>query len=243
MKPTFKYLFLFLAIALAAACNNSAPEGEKVESGEAVEESPATENLGSISYAVNTGKSYITWVGAKAFTGTRHTGKVYLQDGLLSVDNGQLTGGSFTINMTSLEDTDLEGEKKQKLETHLKSGDFFEVEKFPAADFVITSVEAVNDSTSKVTHRITGNLTMKDISRSITIPAQVSLAQSEMSALTPSFVIDRTEWDVMYNAGVLGTAKDNIIKDEVSLQIMLIANPQKAANTPAEEETTEEPVQ
>lgn len=224
MRTSIKY-FLFLAgLSLLAACNN-APEGEKVQSGAAAE-TTAEAGEGAVTFAVNTQKSYVNWVGSK-LVGSKHNGKVKLQEGELIVADGQLTGGSFTLDMTSIDDESQEGESKAKLERHLKSGDFFEVEKFPTAVFTITGVETANEPNSNITHRITGNLTMKDITKSITIPASITVGQSELSGMTPSFVIDRTEWNVMFNAGVLGTAKDNIINDEIALQVMLIATRNK----------------
>ncbi len=44
--------------------------------------------------------------------------------------DGLIIGGTFIVNMKSLNVQDLTGEWKEKLEGHLRSDDFFSVEKF-----------------------------------------------------------------------------------------------------------------
>ena len=209
---------MILALALMLAACGAAPEGEQVEAQEAVETTaPAVE---TVSVAVDTDASMINWVGAK-FTGDQHTGTIQIAEGNLMTSDGNLVGGNFTIDMNTIEVTDETPEAgKNKLVGHLSTGDFFEVEKFGTASFEITSVEAI-EGNAEATHKITGNLTMKDISKSITIPAMVSITESGISAKTPQFVIDRTQWGVMYGSTAAGALKDKAIKNEIALQINL----------------------
>ena len=225
MRTLIKISFLFLFAGGFFACNN-APEGQKVESGEAVETN--TETSEAVTYTVNTERSLINWTATKAI-GNGHTGNAKLTNGTLKIKDGKLVGGSIELDMNSIAPTDLEGEKKAKLESHLKTNDFFEVEKFPTGNFEIASVTPVSDNPD-ITHNITGNLSMKGISKSVTIPANIAIAENEISAVTPNFTINRTDWGIQYNSGILGTAKDKIINDEVGLQIQLSASPQQAAN-------------
>ncbi len=215
-----KALFFSALMGLTLVSCGEAPQGEKAEAKEAVETS-MEENSEAIAYRVDTEGSTIQWEGSK-LVGDRHVGTIALQEGELKVKDGQLVGGKFTLDMNSINDQDLEGAKKKKLETHLKSGDFFEVEKFPTGTFEIVAVDAVGDNPD-ATHEITGNLTLKGITKSITIPAQVTFNERGIAATTPQFTIDRTQWDVIFNAGALGTAKDKIIRDEVGLKIDLMA--------------------
>ncbi len=78
----------------------------------------------------------------------------------------QLVGGSFVLDMTSINSTDLTGEYQQKLNGHLKNGDFFEVEKFPTATFKITGVKKNNDKIYN--SLVTGNLTVKGKKNAVT---------------------------------------------------------------------------
>lgn len=211
---------LFLALAfLVAACGGS-PEGETVEAQEAVE--TAAPVAAATTMGVDTEASVINWVGAKII-GKQHTGTIKLSDGQLSVQDGKLVGGNFTIDMATMENTDLpDAATKAKLVGHLSAGDFFEVETYPKATFEITSVEEAKGMEG-VSHKITGNLTMKDITKSVTIPAMVTMAGGTVQATTPQFTIDRTAWGVKYGSTAAGVLKDEAIDDMIGLSINLSA--------------------
>ena len=215
-------LFVCAIAALAfTACNNG-PEGQKVSSEEAVDVKQEA-SITAEEYSVNLDASQVDWIGSK-FTGDQHNGFLKLSAGNLSVENGNIKGGSFTIDMNSLTDTDLpEDGGKAKLEGHLKSGDFFDVANFPTGKFEIAEVSAA-DNNPAITHNIKGNLTLKNITKSITIPAKVSMENGTLKAVTPQFTINRTEWDVKYGSGLLGVAQDKAINDNVALVINLVAN-------------------
>ena len=218
MKFLNQFLFFLLAGSLLTACNSGA-EGEKVEAGDAVANvSVAGEGT---RYAVDASASSINWTGSKP-TGN-HMGTLNITDGFLTATDNTITGGEFNLDMTSITVTDLEGEQKASLEGHLKTGDFFEVEKYPTGKFVIVSATPVSGKPG-VTHEITGNLTMKGITKSVTIPAQVAMRGDVISAVAPDFKIDRTQWNVQYNSpGLASTAKDKIIYDEIGLNLELKA--------------------
>lgn len=213
-----KNLLMFASLLVFVACGQ-APTGERVEAQDAQEATAPTETAKTL--AVDTQQSTISWVGSKKI-GDQHTGTIGLADGSLSVEGGQLTGGKFTIDMSKLTNTDLEGEYQQKLVGHLMSDDFFAVGTYPTTTFEITSVEAVTDNTD-ATHNITGNLTMRETTKSITIPAKVSMTDGGIIATTPDFVINRTDWGVSFGSSTLGVVGDNIINDEIGLQITLTA--------------------
>jgi polyisoprenoid-binding protein YceI len=146
-----------------------------------------------------------------------------LKSGNINVADGNITGGKFTIDMASITDTDLAPDDgKADLEGHLKSDDFFDVAKYPEGVFEITSVEKVSDKPD-ATHTITGNLTLKGVTKSVSIPASVVISNGQLAAKTPQFVIDRTQWGVQYGSGALGLAQDEIINDEVGLQLAIKA--------------------
>lgn len=225
MNTTIKFLLAFCCVVVLAACGN-APAGEKVEAEEAVE-TPTETSSTAISYNIDTEASQVNWIGAKP-TGDQHTGLIKLNSGELFVENGNITGGTFELDMNSIAVLDEMGDKmKAKLEGHLKTGDFFEVEKFATGKFEIASV-AVAEGVEGATHNVTGNLTLKDITKSVTIPVKVELSENGLAASTPAFTINRTEWDVMYNSGVIGTVKDKLINDDVALTLTLSASPQQA---------------
>jgi len=199
----------FLLIGLMASCT-SAPEGKKVEAEAKKEVKTAVKGT---NYSVDTAGSFINWTGKKIAYG--HSGNLKLSNGKLSVSNGNIVAGKFDIDMTSINCTDLEGDKKADLEGHLNGTDFFDVEQFKTGSFVITSVTP-ETTTPDVTHNVTGNLTLKGVTKSVTIPASIAIVDNTLSAVTPAFTTNRTEWGINYSSGILGPAKDKIINEPAS---------------------------
>ena len=186
-----KLLFIAVIATSFAACNSNS--AKKVETTE--KQTAATTD--GTAYAVDS-TSTVIWTGTKP-TG-KHTGTFKISEGSFNVKDGALTGGTFIINMASLSNQDLAGdpESKGKLEGHLKSPDFFDVAKYPTAKFEITGVEPNTDSTKKnITHIIKGNLTLKDSTKNIAIPARVTVDTKTLSA-DATFSIDRTLWGINY---------------------------------------------
>ena len=208
-------------LVFAAAVTACGPSGTEVESSAAVTADNTVAN--STSFTVDTSASTIEWEGTKLI-GSGHHGVIPIDQGTLMTDNGQLVGGTFTLNVARLENRDLDGEGKGKLEGHLKSADFFDVANHPTATFEITSVVPA-EGQADYNHSITGNLTIKGTSRSITIPAMISMDGDQITATTPDFVIDRTEWGMQYGSGsgAIELAQDKVINDEVGLKLNLVA--------------------
>ncbi len=207
----------FLLATFAVACGG--PQGEKAQTGDAQE---VTADKGDVTMNVDVAASKVEWTGAKP-TG-QHNGTIAISEGSLMLTDGNIVGGKFTIDMNSIVDLDLtSAEDNGKLVGHLKSPDFFDSEKYPTAVFVITSVEVLSGN-ADATHKITGNLTMKDATKSVTFPAKVSLEGNTLTATTPDFVIDRTQWNVQYGSKtIFDNLKDKFINDEIGLKISLSA--------------------
>ncbi len=212
---------VILPLALTAsffACTN-APEKDKAATGDKQE----VKSADGTSYTADASSS-VTWTGTKV-NGT-HTGTFKLKDGSLAVKEGTLTGGSFTIDVASLSNTDLAADTsgKAKLEGHLKSPDFFDVAKYPTARFEITGVEAFKyDSTTMkdvimkdATHTIKGNLTLKDSTKNISFPAKVTISETQVTAMA-DFNIDRTLWGMSYKGP--NNPQDWFIRKEVNLKL------------------------
>ncbi|MAU27360.1 MAG: lipid-binding protein [Muricauda sp.] len=161
---------------------------------------------------VKTNESKVTWKAYKV-TGS-HTGTVNLKSGtLIFDDNGMLTGGEFEADMTSITVTDLEGEYKDKLEGHLKSDDFFSVANHPSSKLVFTNVK----STGKNAYEVTGDLTIKGITKPVTF--DVSIYGSKATA---TMKIDRAQYDVRYGSGsFFENLGDKTIYDEFDLVVDL----------------------
>ena len=209
--------------SLFAACGG--PEGEAVESSAAVDPEMKTERVASAQYDVDPTASLVNWEGTKLIGGG-HTGTIPVTNGQIMVANDAIVGGKFVMDIREMTNTDLPADEGgDKLVGHLKSADFFDVEKYPMAEFVITRVQPTTGDDADHTHDISGNLTLKGQSRNVTLPANVSMDGNMLKASTKKFTIDRKEWGMDYGAGTTaGIAQDRIINDEVGLELMIVAN-------------------
>ena len=219
MKLIIRSLLLIFAVAAISSCKG--PKGEKA--GVAEKKDVNADITQSEVYVVDTDASVIHWEGSKP-TGEHH-GTVQLKTGELQITENEITGGSFIIDLNSIVNEDIEDpEMNAKLVGHLKSPDFFHVDSFPVAEFEITSV-VPQDQDPDFSHSISGNLTMKDITKNITFKANVEMNEGQLKATSNNFIIDRTVWNVTYGSKkVFDNLQDNFIHDEMGLKIELIAN-------------------
>lgn len=161
---------------------------------------------------VKTSESTVTWKGYKV-TGS-HEGTIALKSGSLEFKNNTLAGGSFVIDMTSINTTDLEGDMKNNLDGHLKSDDFFGVKNFPEAQLVITKVTP----SGKNAYAVEGNLTIKGKTN-----AQKFTMSVYGNKATANLKIDRTKYDVKYgSSSFFDGLKDKAIYDDFDLNVDLV---------------------
>ncbi len=221
MKSTLKY-FSFLLVALfAVSCGGAQQDtAENTDSATNVAETPETANLvADGSYAIDAASSTIDWVGKKV-TG-QHNGKVKLGNGQFTVSGGNITGGSFSIDMTTItvEDIPADDEMNGKLLGHLKSDDFFSVEANPTATFEVTGVKPLTADANGNTHEISGNLSMKGISNPVTFPVAVSKDGDNIN-VKGNAVLDRTKWEIKFRSGkFFEDLGDKLINDEIELAL------------------------
>ena len=163
------------------------------------------------SVSIDASKSAIKWKGEKV-TGS-HFGKVNVKSGKLDMQNGKLVGGKIVVDMTSITNEDLEGEWNTKLVGHLKSDDFFGVQKHPEATFTIQrAVEAADGE-----YTVTGDLTIKGKTNPIKFKANL-----KDGVATANVTIDRSNYDVRYGSGsFFDNLGDKTIYDNFDLEIKL----------------------
>lgn len=149
---------------------------------------------------LDTANSELSWVGKKV-TG-QHDGSVRLKAGEAVIEQGKLVGGSFEIDMSSIAVKDITDETdNKKLTNHLKSDDFFGSSLFPTTTFTITKAEPIAGAAAGApNYNITGDLTIKGITSSLTFPALVTIGEGSASA-TATVVVDRTKYNVRYGSG------------------------------------------
>ncbi|MFQ3326950.1 MAG: polyisoprenoid-binding protein YceI, partial [Salibacteraceae bacterium] len=144
---------------------------------------------------IDTKASSVNWKAEKV-TG-EHVGTINIKSGELVIQGGTLNGGNIVINMTSIICNDIDDAgTNAKLIGHLKSEDFFSVEKNETATFVISNVKVL--SAKKV--MITGNMTIKGISNEQSFEANTGLVGGKMN-ISGAMKIDRTKYKVVYGSG------------------------------------------
>jgi polyisoprenoid-binding protein YceI len=216
MKMVMRKLFVIPVIAsLVFACNPKS--AEEAKTGEAKKAGEAS----GVVYELAADGSVVHWRGTKP--GGEHVGVVSVTKGEAMVDNGTVTGGSITIDLNSIENFDLQGDMNARLVGHLKSEDFFYTEQYPTAVFEIVSAEAKEGAAPeggvKPTHEITGNLTMRGVTKSIVFPASISVTDGKVKAVTNEFAVDRTLWGVNFKSkSVFAEFKDDFIGDMINLK-------------------------
>ena len=162
---------------------------------------------------INVAKSSAHWIGKK-ITG-EHEGSIKFKEGYLVFKSKKLTGGSFTVDMTTLSNDDQTGSSKQKLEGHLKSEDFFNTASYKTSTLVFKSIASKGNNT----YLVTGDLTIKGNTNSI----QFDLVMVDKNKATAKLTINRTKYDIKYGSGsYFDDLGDKTIYDDFDLSVVLV---------------------
>jgi len=190
------------------ACSDPAADKTKAVTGEAAQVA-SPQNAQGQKYQITPQNSKIDFVGSKV-TGS--------ENGSFGNFSGQVdyTGApensrvNITINMNSVTT------QSAGLDKHLKTADFFDVEKYPQAAFVSTAIKPGGENGA--THTVTGNLTMHGVTKAITFPATIAVTP-DTATVDSSFSVNRKDFGINY-AG----AADNLIRDDVVLTLHIRAS-------------------
>jgi len=171
--------------------------------------------------------STLSWEGSKP--GGGHNGIVEVVNGNIFTDNGKITGGSFAIDMASIVCYDVKNKgMNQKLVGHLKSEDFFHVEKYPNASFQIFSVAEMSPREMdgiNATHMVSGDLKIKDRVQRVSFPAEIKVSGDKVYAKTSEIVLDRTRWEITtMSKSFFAELRDNYVNDEFIVRLDLKFN-------------------
>jgi polyisoprenoid-binding protein YceI len=160
---------------------------------------------------IDVSKSIVNWTGKK-ITG-QHSGTVLFKEGHLILKDKKVAGGSFTVNMKTLSNTDQTGSSKLKLEGHLKSEDFFSIDNFSTATLVFKSI--VNKGNN--TYLINADLTIKGVTNSNQFDLVV-----EGKKATAVLKVNRTKYDIKYGSGsYFDDLGDKTIYDDFELNVVI----------------------
>ena len=218
-------LFAFLS------CTN-APESDDAKTSDAKE---VAQNKAGEKWNLNISDSKIEWIGTKV-TGY-HNGTVPIKSGEMYVSNNAVTAGKFVMDVANMTVSPAKGDTSgnSKLLGHLKSADFFDVSKYPEAIFELTELKPYTGGPLKdtaderqdeiseykitdPTHTISGNLTLKGVTKNIEFPARITVSGNAAEAIA-KFNIDRKNWGIVYEG-----KKDDLIRDAVHLGISIKAS-------------------
>ncbi len=225
---------IILSIAAASAIFASCQDAPKADTATATDAQAVTAATGATELVADVAQTKVEFVGTKPVG--KHHGVIMLKEGKLAVEAGTIKGGSFVIDMNTMKVDDQDSMGNAKLGGHLMSPDFFDVANHATATFEITNVAAGIDTSIKevilkdATHTITGNLTLKGVSKSITFPAKVTMNESTATA-DANFNIDRTQWGLVY--GNDKSLKDKFISPIVNIGLHLVANNNASATATA----------
>jgi len=131
------------------------------------------------------------------------------------MNGNKIKSGSFVADMTTIKDAD----GSDRLEGHLKSADFFEIEVFPISKFEVTDTKKIDGKT-----QVTGNLTIKNITQEVTFEANVEVVGNTVTLTSKIFKINRAEYNIKYKSqSFFNDLKEKFINDEFDLQVTIVA--------------------
>lgn len=206
-----KLITIFAVTMLLSSCfgkhNSDAPQAAVNE------QNTENRNLTGDTTKIDLRKSTVHWKGTKMRGTGKHEGEIEFIEGYFVTENNQLKGGSFTIDMSTISVTDIpqhEPVPRKRLNDHLKSLDFFDVEKFPTSQFNITNVKKITSDSLM----ISGNLTLKDITKNIEFGANY-----KGKLFTTKFTLDRFKWNIAYEGNL---ADKTLVDKDIELTIDLM---------------------
>lgn len=191
-------------------CSNKSNEAKKIE---------LIKTKSTVIYSGISDSSNIEW-GATHLGGTSpRYGKIKLSKAEFLVNKGVLTNATILVDMQTLTVESFPKGNPQivQLTHHLKSEDFFKVETFPTSKFELASLEKTKGDNNYI---VIGNLTILDITKSITFKANISMSEEKLVINSDKFTVDRTNWGLVYHVeGSKGVPVDYLISNDVDFTI------------------------
>ncbi len=162
-------------------------------------------------YAFDPAASRLTWTGYAEIGSWAPSGSIQLRGGTLTIGtDGRIRAGRLDVAMNTLSHDNAD------LQTHLRSADFFDVEHFPTATFVLRTL--ARDS-------VFGTLTLKGKAHPIGFPVKISRSAAGLR-LVGTAVIDRTRFGVRYlSPRFFSDLGDHAIRDDFRLGFDVVARP------------------
>jgi polyisoprenoid-binding protein YceI/rhodanese-related sulfurtransferase len=190
-------------------------------SGFPVESRPAQgvpKRTGFLSF--DTERSVVIWTGRNLFN--HHSGTIRVSNGGIELREGVPVQGSLQLDMNSLANTDLtDPALNAMLIAHLRDDDFFAVARFPHAEFVLRTADPIANVRAGIPNfQLTGELTMRGVTRPLSFPAVIALKSDGAYAAQALISIDRTEWGVLYGSPrFFARLGEHVVNDHIHLHL------------------------
>lgn len=216
------YSTLIIAIAFALASCSNGDSNADTSSEVAISQSQIELIIPDGLYSLVKEEPSIIWA-AKKLNGSGHSGTISASNGKMKVEGGEITSGMLTLDMNTFTCTDLEGEDKEGFDSHLKSEDFLDVEKYPNADVKIDGLKTINgELVASIKLRLHGGTV------SYTTPLKIKEVEFENGhkgyQIAGVLIVDRTKHKIIYGSGsFFDNLGDRAIKDEVSISFSFTA--------------------
>jgi polyisoprenoid-binding protein YceI len=202
------YLFtaiLLISAALSFGCAaNPADDKTKATVGNAAQETASVKPAGTETLAITPENSKVEFVASKVTKS--HNGSFKQFSGAIDLAANNIPNSRVSIDI----DTASVVADEDGLTTHLKTPDFFDVARFPKANFVSTKIEGSGEA-----YTVTGNFDLHGVKKSISFPATIKVTP-DSAAVDAEFAINRKDFSIVYK----GKA-DDLIRDEVVIKLNL----------------------
>ncbi|MBC7451850.1 MAG: YceI family protein [Cytophagales bacterium] len=194
-----------LFVAALYSCSSEKP----------AETTVAVDSTAEVTYTVSTEGSSVLWEGS-VIKAHKHFGTLKLTEGTFTLKGTQVVAGTFTTDMKTINPTDSGYNKehpKEGLVGHLGTAEFFAVDSFPTAKFVIKSFEG---------NTVTGDLTLRGKTNEEKVTDIVVDTTAGVVKATGKLTVDRQKYGVSYKSAM----KDMVLSDELKLEVTLVGNKQ-----------------
>lgn len=216
-----KNVIYFLAVSICfVACGEASQDAEQSPD---LQGSAVQTTLDDGYYVINKVKPKVTWAAQK-LTGDGHNGTLHIESGKFMVEDGQITEGVVVFDMARMEVSDLEGDKKDRLEKHLQSGDFFNVETHPKAVLNVKGISEFNGKTN-LGATLTMNGEAVDYNIDVEVVEADVIGDVKGLAVQGKFFLDRTKHNITFRSKTFDDKLDWFIKDDVAVGFSVVGVP------------------
>jgi polyisoprenoid-binding protein YceI len=191
--------------------------GSQTEAKEAVAVE-VTQTAATQTYAMVAEGSHVDWRASHLGGVQPRFGKIMLQGAEVMTTDNMLTNATVVMDMNNFTVENFEDQESiDKLTGHLKSDDFFKIATYPTATFELATIASQEGDYNSM---VTGNLTILDVTKSISFNANVMVSEGSVSVKSEDFIVNRTDWGLTYNTeGTEGVPADYLISNDIGFTI------------------------